>query len=1089
MAGENDVRILLDLAASGNLKETESQLERILKKYEQLEQVEKRMSTGLGQAQQVFSNEIKKTENNIKSLETSTKSLDAEQTKAINGQKQKLNELNGTYKQIENTQNSFGKAQIENTTRLTTNVEKLKKELVGLKQEMKEANDPKFIKFLNVEIARVEENMRKARNEAKLTTQQNHVLENSYSGIVLRNKELREALNRLPINDTSGQLDRLKREFNANTAALTRFDKELGQSFREVGKYEDAIKRAAASMGGLGSQVGSLNLGGGGGQGGGGSILGLASGALGGLGGISAVGGPALLAVGGLVAGFDSLLDSTKAVNAELTKTAAVTKLQGAELKTVTAELRAQANVFGQDYNESLRAANALVKQLGIDFSEAIDLINTGFIEGADINGDFLDTIREYPTFFKEAGLEAQNLVNISILGAQQGIFSDKAVDAVKEGTIRIREMTTATRAAIKGLGLVPEEIEKNLRNGTITIGDAIAQVSEAMGKLPPQSAKVGTAIADIFGGAGEDAGLGFLLTLKDINTELDTSGKNLTVYQQRQVRQLEAQEKLNKAQVDFASSFAALGNSIGIFSDTALASLINGLNSVLQLFISNTEKAKQFGQSIAQLSKDQAEEGIVRTKERLQELGDEMESIIALQDSFTAGGLFGDLDQRAKATAEAIAEESKNLAELHNRIKEIENPTVKLTEAQREQIRQYRNLIDATRDYKTALTPKEVDALTRAVNDQAAAAGAAERAFAKFKEELKEIQKLQSIGIGRTPGVSQQLRTDFQALFGVDPEQAIEEFNNILDNFKPRDVTDSLEAGILRRLDLLDEEKKKVKETQDAWEEAEERKLNAIQTTLSFASEFAFAFADIQLNRLDAELAAVEETEARKLEAVKGNQQAEESIRAESAQRKKQIQQQQAQAERRLALFQIGINIISAVVEALPNIPLSIAVGLLGAAQLAAALSIPIPQFFKGTSSSPEGPALVGEKGWELLERAGKFMFTNDGPQLTYLKGGTKVYTHEQSQRLIREKPEILRQALQVKNDPVAAYDKRQSQELQRSLDLHNKRDNQELIEGFNKAIKQIPQQQSQWDEYGMRRWIVKGGIRKEIMNKLRRW
>lgn len=40
------------------------------------------------------------------------------------------------------------------------------------------------------------------------------------------------------------------------------------------------------------------------------------------------------------------------------------------------------------------------------------------------------------------------------------------------------------------------------------------------MNELPASSAAVGTAIADIFGGPGEDAGLKYLQTLKDINLE-----------------------------------------------------------------------------------------------------------------------------------------------------------------------------------------------------------------------------------------------------------------------------------------------------------------------------------------------------------------------------------------------------------------------------------------------------------------------------------------------------------------------------------------------------------------------------------------
>lgn len=46
--------------------------------------------------------------------------------------------------------------------------------------------------------------------------------------------------------------------------------------------------------------------------------------------------------------------------------------------------------------------------------------------------------------------------------------------------------------------------------------------VSEKLNQLPDNSREVGSAIANIFGGPGEDAGLQYIRTLKDISTNLD---------------------------------------------------------------------------------------------------------------------------------------------------------------------------------------------------------------------------------------------------------------------------------------------------------------------------------------------------------------------------------------------------------------------------------------------------------------------------------------------------------------------------------------------------------------------------------------
>lgn len=73
---------------------------------------------------------------------------------------------------------------------------------------------------------------------------------------------------------------------------------------------------------------------------------------------------------------------------------------------------------------------------------------------------------------------------------------------------------------------------------------------------------------------------------------------------------------------------------------------------------------------------------------------------------------------------------------------------------------------------------------------------------------------------------------------------------------------------------------------------------------------------------------------------------------------RKRAIQRKEARAAKALALFQIAINTASAIAQALPNIPLAIAVGALGAVQAAIAASTPIPALAQG--GVLYGPSLV---------------------------------------------------------------------------------------------------------------------------------
>ena len=61
-------------------------------------------------------------------------------------------------------------------------------------------------------------------------------------------------------------------------------------------------------------------------------------------------------------------------------------------------------------------------------------------------------------------------------------------------------------------------------------------------------------------------------------------------------------------------------------------------------------------------------------------------------------------------------------------------------------------------------------------------------------------------------------------------------------------------------------------------------------------------------------------------------------------------------------------VNTARAVAEALPNIPLSIATGVAGAAQIAAIQSEPLPALAHGGDILSSGRALVGEEGPEIL-------------------------------------------------------------------------------------------------------------------------
>lgn len=302
---------------------------------------------------------------------------------------------------------------------------------------------------------------------------------------------------------------------------------------------------------------------------------------------------PVFLAIAGIAAAgaaFKWWYDYNAGLVEATRLTQQFTGKSGDDLKTFRNEVQAVADSFNADFRETLIATNALSKQFGISANEALQLVKDGFLAGGDANGEFLDTLKEYPAYFKEAGISADQFVAIVTQTNKMGIFSDKGVDAIKEANLRLREMTTATAAALDGIGISSEQVQKDLQTGTKTTFDVIQDVSAKLAELPDNAATVGAAIADIFGGPGEDAGLQYLRTLKDISTNMDEVKGKAGVLAQLQEEQLQSQIELQNALSGLfdatVGNFETLTTQAKVFVNQGLTAIIKGVIDVVNYFI-----------------------------------------------------------------------------------------------------------------------------------------------------------------------------------------------------------------------------------------------------------------------------------------------------------------------------------------------------------------------------------------------------------------------------------------------------------------------------------------------------------------------
>ena len=145
--------------------------------------------------------------------------------------------------------------------------------------------------------------------------------------------------------------------------------------------------------------------------------------------------------------------------------------------------------------------------------------------------------------------------------------------------------------------------------------------------------------------------------------------------------------------------------------------------------------------------------------------------------------------------------------------------------------------------------------------------------------------------------------------------------------------------------------------------------------------------------NLADSGAISEEEAEARKRAAKERT----EAKNAELEKQKQEMARKQAIWDKATSIAQAGIATALAITEALPNIPLSIVIGALGAIQVATILATPIPSYAEGTKGNdrhPGGKALVGDAGkHEVVMYSGKAWITPDTPTLMDIPKGAQVF------------------------------------------------------------------------------------------------
>jgi len=480
------------------------------------------------------------------------------------------------------------KIQIEGLAGTIETATELKRQIAEVNKELKKASNVDDIKKLEKQLIDLKAAQSLVndvtREQVKLRKEEisaNDKAEGAYRRL---SKQLNDQRNRYKDlaaaeQDSSQEAKDLLLSINNLDKKLKGIDATVGQFQRNVGGYTEALSNFFPKLGGTLGEVtgaiGGLKLGI--------TELGKTTGALNiGLGGIG-IALTAFSAISSIFASINQSVEETKRLSLQVSN---FTNETGKNLDDAVSKSKAIAITYQKDVDDIVVAANSASKALGISFGGALDLIEVGFRKGADAQGQFLDGLREYSVQFKDAGLSAEDFLRVSIASANEGIFSDKGLDAVKEFGLRIREQTKASKdALVNAFGSdFTNELFDNINNGSITSGQAFGLITNKIKETGVAGSELQTVIADVFGGPGEDVGQDFLITLGEILQATDNITLSTNKYQTQQNQLYQSNLELEESQTDLNKSFANTGAEFTILTNKAKTFFNNFTAGLLDL-------------------------------------------------------------------------------------------------------------------------------------------------------------------------------------------------------------------------------------------------------------------------------------------------------------------------------------------------------------------------------------------------------------------------------------------------------------------------------------------------------------------------
>lgn len=247
------------------------------------------------------------------------------------------------------------------------------------------------------------------------------------------------------------------------------------------------------------------------------------------------------------------------------------------------------------------------------------------------------------------------------------------------------------------------------------------------------------------------------------------------------------------------------------------------------------------------------------------------------------------------------------------------------------------------------------------------------EKALKRFKGEfdkLAERENQQIVDVGISQGIESSIGTnaDLEEYVRLtkEAEENTEKLIKALAELQKQANKDLVFDGLRGLGDLLNIDTDKLRNSFDVLDSELSSKKEQIEAFAEITSEVLGGIGQTLMQneniRIENQIAQNRKYYDEQIRLAEGNQQQQDLLREEQARKERELRNKQVQNEKKAALFEIAINTATAIVKALPNIPLSIAVGAIGATKAAIVASRPVPEYKTGRKGGKEEWAILGD-------------------------------------------------------------------------------------------------------------------------------